>query len=210
MQVSELSYVGHTWVAERYMWRALDDVTADPYIANEDSLCPGVSWPYFATSVQNNQRMDCSRLWHKQKRSSHMFWLRSRHDMKYCNWTAACFPKKLSRFSLQLDFMTEAPDIRLTSLHSCKDTFKKPQLTPGRVRQALTNKITECQRVRGGNVCQSCRLIWAEYLRMQTTLCVPRSMKKQSRSSDRGQSVPSRRLPWPQTPVFSVTLGCRS
>lgn len=38
-------------VSERCMWRALDDVTADPYIANEDSLCPGVSWPYFATSM---------------------------------------------------------------------------------------------------------------------------------------------------------------
>lgn len=36
MWVSELNYVGHTRVAELYMRGDVDDVTADPYIANED------------------------------------------------------------------------------------------------------------------------------------------------------------------------------
>lgn len=36
MYVSELNYAGYTWLAELYMWEDVDDVTADPYIANED------------------------------------------------------------------------------------------------------------------------------------------------------------------------------
>lgn len=219
-----------TQVSEHYMWRALDDVKADPYIANEDSLCPGVSWPYFATSVHtvwivldsgtnrsavstcSDNNRDTTRhiaIWPRQPSTQTCFPLSFKPDRNGFS-VSHMFSQKLSKFFLQLDFMTEWPDIRLTGLHSCKDTFQKPQLTLGRVCQALTNKITECQRVRGGDVCQSCKLIWAEYLRMQTILCVPRSIKKQSRSSDRGQSVPSRRLQWPQMPVFSVTLRCMS
>lgn len=38
MYVSELNYAGYTRLAELYpdMWEDLDDVTGDPYIANED------------------------------------------------------------------------------------------------------------------------------------------------------------------------------
>lgn len=123
-------------------------------------------FPHVLTTIKTRQdilQYDHGNLQHRRVFRCHL----SLTEMDFLFY--ARFPRKRSRFFLQLDFMTEGPDIRLTGLYSCKDTFQKPQLTLSRVRQALTNKITECQRVRGGDVCQSCRLIWAEYLRMQTT-----------------------------------------
>lgn len=36
MKVSELNYIGHTWMAELCRQEDLGDVTADPCITNED------------------------------------------------------------------------------------------------------------------------------------------------------------------------------